>query len=55
MDHRLEAHVDLAAADDLRHVGRVIGLQQGDLDAFFVEEALGLREVQGGVVRRRVP
>lgn len=55
MDHSLEAHVDLAAADDLCHVGRVIGLQQGDLDAFFIEEALGLREVQGGVVRRRVP
>lgn len=27
MDHGFEAHIDLSTADDLGHVGRVIGLQ----------------------------
>jgi len=55
VNHGLEAHVDLAAADDLSHVGGVIGLEEGNLDAFILEVATGLGEVQGGVVRGRVP
>ena len=55
MDHSLETHVDLAAADDLGHIGGVIGLEQGHLEAFILEVATGLGEVQGGVVRGRVP
>lgn len=34
---------------------RVVGLDEGNLDAFFLEEALGLGEVKRGVVRRGVP
>jgi hypothetical protein len=34
---------------------RVIGLQQGNLDAFVLEVALGLGQVQRGMVRRSVP
>jgi hypothetical protein len=55
VDHGLEAHVDLAAADNLGDIGGVIGLQQSNLEAFFLEVALALSEVQGGVVRGRVP
>lgn len=55
VDHSLEAHVDLAAADDLGHVRWVIGLQKGDLEAFLLEVALGLGKVQGGMVRGSVP
>ena len=55
MDHGLEAHVDLAATNDLSDIGGVIGLQQSDLQAFFLEVTLALSEVQGSVVRRRVP
>jgi hypothetical protein len=33
----------------------VVGLKQGDLDAFILEITLGLGQVQGGVVRRGVP
>jgi hypothetical protein len=45
MNHSLEAHVDFAAADDLRDIGGVIGLEQSDLEAFFLEEALALGQV----------
>lgn len=55
MDHGLKAHVDLAATNDLSDIGGVIGLQQSNLQAFFLEVTLALSEVQGGVVRRRVP
>lgn len=34
---------------------RVIGLKKGNLDAFILEVALGLGQVQGSVVRRSVP
>jgi hypothetical protein len=33
----------------------VVGLKQGNLDAFILEEALGLGQVQRSVVRRSVP
>lgn len=55
MDHGLETHVHLAATDNLSHIGRVVGLEDGDLDAFLVEVALGLSEIQGDMVRRRLP
>jgi hypothetical protein len=55
VDHGLETHVDLAAADDLGHIGGVIGLEKGHLEAFILEVATGLGEVQGGVVGGRVP
>jgi hypothetical protein len=45
MDHGLEAHVDLAAADDLGDIGGVIGLQKGHLEAFIFEVSSGLGEV----------
>lgn len=55
MDHGLETHVDLAAANDLSDIGRVVGLKQSNLEALFIEETLGLSQIQGGVVRRSVP
>lgn len=55
MDHGLEAHVDLAASDDLGDVGWVIGLEESDLETFILEVASGLGEVEGGVVRGGVP
>ena len=55
MDHGLEAHVDLAASDDLSHVGGVVRLEQGDLETFILEVTSGLSEVEGGVVRGGVP
>lgn len=55
MDHGLEAHVDLAAADDLGDIGGVIRLEESDLEALILEVATGLGEVQGGVVRGSVP
>lgn len=55
MDHGLEAHVDLATSDDLGDIGGVIGLEQSDLETFILEVASGLGEVEGGVVRGRVP
>jgi hypothetical protein len=55
VDHGLETHVDLAAADDLSHIGGVVGLEQSHLEAFILEIASGLGEVEGGVVRGRVP
>ena len=55
VDHGLEAHVDLAATDDLSHIGGVIGLKQSHLQAFILEVASALGEVEGGVVRGCVP
>ena len=55
VDHGFETHVDFAATDDLGHVRRVIGLQQGHLEAFILEVASGLSEIEGSVVRGRVP
>ena len=51
----LAAHVDRTAADQLSHVRGVVGLEDGDLDALVLEEAVVLREEDRGVVRRRVP
>jgi hypothetical protein len=55
VNHSLETHVDLAAADDLGDIGGVIGLKESDLEALLLEVAAGLSEVQGGVVRGGVP
>ena len=55
MDHSLEAHVDLSATNDLGDIGGVVGLEQSDLEAFILEVASGLGEVEGGVVRGSVP
>lgn len=55
MDHGLETHVDLAASNDLSDIRRVVGLKQSNLEALFIEETLGLSQIQGGVVRRSVP
>jgi len=44
VNHGLEAHVDFAASDDLGDIGRVIGLKDGNLDALFLEVALGLSD-----------
>lgn len=55
MDHGFESHVDLPATDNLGHVGRVIGLQEGNLEALILEVALGLGQVQGGMVGGGVP
>lgn len=55
MNHSLEAHVNLAAADDLGHIGGVIRLQKSNLEALFLEEALTLGKVQRGMVGRSVP
>jgi hypothetical protein len=55
VDHSLEAHIDLAAADNLGHVGGVVGLQQSNLQTFILEVSSALSEVEGGVVRGGVP
>lgn len=55
VNHSLEAHVDLAAADDLGHVGGVIRLEESDLEALVLEVATGLGEVERSVVRGGVP
>lgn len=55
MNHSLETHVHLPASNDLRHIGRVIGLQEGNADALFLEVSLGLRKVKRRMVRRSVP
>lgn len=47
VDHGLCAHVDFTAADDLGHVGGVVGLEDGYLDAFFLVEALAGMEGEG--------
>jgi len=55
VNHSLEAHVDLAATDDLGNIGGVVGLKESNLEALILEVTLGLSEVQGCVVRRSVP
>lgn len=55
MDHGLEAEVDPLASNDLGDIRRVIGLEDGDLDALVLEVSLLLGEIQGGVVGRSMP
>lgn len=55
MNHSLEAHVNLAAADDLSHIGRVIRLQNSNLEALFLEKTLAVGKVQRRMIGRRVP
>jgi hypothetical protein len=55
VNHGLEPKVDLVRSNDLRHVTRVIRLQKSNLNAFILEEPLGLSKVQRSVIRRGVP
>lgn len=55
VNHSLEAHINLAAANDLSDIGGVVGLKESNLEVLFLEETLGLSQIQGGVVRRGVP
>lgn len=55
MNHCLVAQVDFSAADDFGDIAGVVGLKQSNLDAFILEVALCLREVQGSMVWRSVP
>lgn len=55
VDHGLESHVNLSASNDLSDIRRVVGLKESNLEVLFLEETLGLRQVQRGVVGRRVP
>ena len=55
VDHGLETHVDLSATDDLGNIGRVVGLEQSNLQTFILEVASALGEIEGGVVRGGVP
>lgn len=54
MNHSLEAHVDLAAADDLGYAGWVVRLQDSHFEAFVFEVASRLCEVYGDVIGRCV-
>ena len=55
MDHGFEAHVDLATTNDFGNIGRIIGLQDGNLDALLLEVPLGLGNVEGCMVWRSMP
>ena len=55
MDHGFEAHVDLATTDDFGNIGRVVRLQDGNLDALLLEVTLGLGNVKGCMVWRSMP
>lgn len=55
MDHGFEAHVDLAAANDLGHIRGVIGFEQSDFQAFVLEIAFTLGEVDRSMVRSSMP
>lgn len=55
MDHSLESHVDLATANDLGDIGRVIRFEKGDLETLVFEVTSRLSEIQRGVVRGGVP
>jgi hypothetical protein len=71
VDHGLESKIDLAGANDFSDILKrwsawllsnvkqtytgVVGLKQGNLDALILEIALGLGQVQRGVIRRGVP
>ena len=55
MDHGFETHVHLSTADDLGHIGGIIGLQESYFDALLLEVTLCLGKVQRSVVWRCVP
>ena len=55
MDHGLESHVDLSAANYLSDIGRVVGLKECNLEVLILEETLGLSQIQRGVIWRGVP
>lgn len=55
MDHSLEAHINLSRTDNLSHIGRVIRLQESDLQALILEVTLCLRQIQRSMVRGGVP
>lgn len=55
MNHRLETHIHFPTANYFSHVRRIIGLENGDFDALFLEVALGLSKVKRSMVWRRLP
>lgn len=55
MDHGFEPKINLARANDLRYVTRIIRLQESNLNALILEKSLGLSQVQRSVIRRGVP
>ena len=55
VNHGLEAQVDLAAANDLSDIRRVVWLEQGHFDSFVFEVAFRLGEVKRSVVWRGMP
>lgn len=55
VDHGLEAHIDFAATDDLGHIGGIVGLEKSHLQTLIGEVALGLGQIQRGMVRGSVP
>lgn len=55
MDHGLKAHVHLATTNNLRHIGRVIWLENSHLQTLVLEVTLGMGQVQRSVVGGRVP
>jgi hypothetical protein len=55
VNHGFESQVNLAGANDLCDIARVIRLQKSNLDSLVLEESLGLGQVQRSVIRRGVP
>jgi hypothetical protein len=53
--HSFSTHVNLPAPDQLGNVGRVVRLEDGDLDSLVGEVTLGLGEEDGDVVGGGVP
>lgn len=55
MDHSLEAHVDLSAADYFCHIGWIVRFEESNLQALILEVSLGLGKVKRSMVWSCVP
>lgn len=55
VDHGLETQVNLARTNELSHVRGIVGLHDGNLESLFLEESLGVGEVNRGMVRGGTP
>ena len=55
VNHGLEAHVHFPTSDDLGYIGGIVGLQKGNLQALILKISPSLSQVQGGMVRGRMP